>query len=77
MGGYGYVDPALGHWVFFNTLANAAILNGLMMNHGYWWGAPPAYYGGSNFFQTALILFFIFIGVSGLLRFLRGARRDW
>ncbi|HUX22160.1 MAG TPA: hypothetical protein VMW69_13040 [Spirochaetia bacterium] len=77
MGGYGYMDPALGHWVFFNALANAAILNGLMVNHGYWWGAPPAYYGGFNFFGTALILFFIFIAISGLLRFLRGARRDW
>lgn len=77
-GGYGYVDPTLGHWVFFNAMANAAILNGLMASHAYWWGAPPVYYGGGNLFTTALIIFFIFIGVSTLLRIFRqGFRRDW
>lgn len=79
-GGYGYIDPTLGHWVFFNALANAATLNLLMANHAYWWGAPPAYYAspGSSFFSWAIILFFAFTGVSMLSRFMRRTvRRDW
>lgn len=79
-GGYGYIDPTLGHWVFFNALANAATLNLLMANRAYWWGPPPVYYygGGPSFFTFAIILFFIFMGVSLLLRFFRQFRRgDW
>lgn len=77
-GGYGYIDPALRRWVFFNALANTAVLNGLMAGQAYWWGTPPVYYGGSSFFTAALVLFFIFIGVSMLLRVIRrGMHRDW
>lgn len=79
-GGYGYIDPTLGRWVFFNALTNAATLNLLMASHAYWWGAPPAYYAapGSGFFSWAIILFFVFMGVSVLSRFLRQAsRRNW
>lgn len=79
-GGYGYMDPFLGHWVFYNALADAAMVNVLMANHGYWWGAPPVYYAapGAGLFTWAFILFFIFMGVSVISRFLRGvARRTW
>lgn len=79
-GGYGYVDPALGHWVFFNALANAAVLNSLMANHYYWWGAPPAYGGGGggSFFTWAIVLFFAFMAFSSLLRlFVRRGPPGW
>lgn len=80
MGGYGYVDPLLGHWVFYNALANAAFMNSVMASHSYWWGAPPAYYAtsGPGFFTWAIILFFAFMALSALLRMLGGAaRRRW
>lgn len=74
------MDPALGHWVFYNALANAATLNLLMASHAYWWGAPPAYYAapGSSFFSWAIILFFVFMGFSVVSRFFRQTvRRNW
>lgn len=74
------MDPFLGHWVFYNALANAATLNLLMASHSYWWGAPPGFYAtpGSSFFTWAIILFFVFMGFSVVSRFLRQTvRRDW
>lgn len=80
MGGYGYVDPSLGRWVFYNALANAAMMNSLMASRFYWWGAPPPYYStaGGGFFTWAFLLFFAFVVASGLLRFLRrGVLSRW
>lgn len=80
MGGYGFVDPALGRWVFYNALTNAAMMNTMMASHYYWWGPPPVYYAtaGTGFFNWALLLFFAFVVMSGLLRFLgRAVRNRW
>ncbi len=76
-GGYGYIDPRLGRWVFYNALTDVAMMNLLMANHAYWWGVPPGYYSspGSGLFSWAIILFFLFMGVSVISRFFRGAVR--
>ncbi|HUX13204.1 MAG TPA: hypothetical protein VMW87_09250 [Spirochaetia bacterium] len=76
LGGYGYIDPFLGHWVMYNALTDAAMMGVLMSNQGYYWGAPPLYVShGPGFFTWAIILFVGFMLVSSLMRTMQGGRR--
>ena len=75
-GGYGYMNPLLGHWVMYNALADTAMLGLLMNQNGYWYGAPPMYVSqGPGFFAWAIILFVTFMVISTLIRTVRGGRR--
>ncbi|HUZ18102.1 MAG TPA: hypothetical protein VMV68_06925 [Spirochaetia bacterium] len=77
-GGYGYMDPSLGHWVFYNALANTVLMNSLMASNYYWWGPAPMYGGGgAGFFTWAIILFVAFMVLSSLLRWARRGRQGW
>lgn len=78
LGGYGYFDPGLGHWVLYNALADAVMMNTLMAAHSYWWGPAPMYVaGGPGFFTWAIILFIAFIVISSVMRaFRRGTYRQ-
>lgn len=57
-----------GTWMMYNALADIAMMNMLMHNHGYYYGASPVAVGASAGFFTfsffiGVLVFAILIGV--------------
>ncbi len=73
LGGYGYLHPALGTWILYDAMTDAAMMSILMSRGGYYYGGAPGTYSGGGGFFTGLILILLIAGVMWLL--LRSAGR--
>lgn len=68
LGGYGYLHPALGTWILYDAMTDAAMMSVLMNRGGYYYGAAPGtYYGGGGGFFSGLLVIAMIAGVAWLL----------
>lgn len=75
LGGYGYFNSALGTWMLFDALADAAALDRAMSGRGYYWGAAPVYVShGPGFLGLAFAVLVLLIVASAAIRVARAAR---
>jgi hypothetical protein len=69
LGGYGYLHPALGTWILFDALSDAATLDFAMSRHGYYWGGAPAYVShGPSFLGLAFAVLAVLLVLALIAR---------
>lgn len=68
LGGYGYLHPALGTWILYDAMTDAAMMSILMSRGGYYYGPAPGAYGGGGLLTGLLVIALIAGAAWWLLR---------